>query len=268
MRRSVSMADDTFAADAGRHAMRAVQRFGRIIVVGGGCYGRYYVRQLARARSAGAVEWRRLVVVDRDPRCAVSALEESERPPALDLITAEWSEYFAGYLGDADPAPTLDDAIVPSPLMPHLMADWLLDRARERWPDRAIEVIRLDAALPVPWQRSGEDGTHYVSFAEWMCPINCIEPARCPHTRGERSWSMPLAVRAYADHERANGRELETPLVFHCSHRAYGVGMIDVRDVIAADATIAKTAAGRAADFLVGTVSHCHGALRMIRIPD
>ena len=79
---------------------------------------------------------------------------------------------------------------------------------------------------------------------------------------------MPAAVREYADREHASGRDLEPPLVFHCSHRAYGVGMIDVRDVISADATIAASASGRAASFLVGTVSHCHGALRVIRVGD
>jgi hypothetical protein len=265
----VSTADDTFAADAGRRAARVVQRFGRIVVVGGGCYGSYYVRQLTRARIAGAVEWRELLVVDRNPRCAVAMMDHADRPPALDVVTEEWRDFFARFLGEATTrADAAEDAIVPSPLMPHLMADWLVDRASNRWPSRVVEVVGLDAMLPVPWQRAGDDGTHYVSFAEWMCPINCIEPARCPHTRGERSWSMPAAVREYVERERASGHGLEPPLVFHCSHRAYGVGMIDVRDVIAADATIATSAADRAASFLVGTVSHCHGALRMIRVRD
>ena len=56
------------------------------------------------------------------------------------------------------------------------------------------------------------------------------------------------------------------PLLFHCTHRAYGVGMIDVRDVVAADAKIAERGSAGEAVFLVGTVSHCHGALRCITI--
>ena len=47
------------------------QRYGTIIVVGGGCYGSYYVRQLGRAAAAGAIACKRLVVVDRDPECRV-----------------------------------------------------------------------------------------------------------------------------------------------------------------------------------------------------
>jgi len=53
------------------------------------------------------------------------------------------------------------------------------------------------------------------------------------------------------------------PLVFHCTHRTHGVGMIDVADVVDADAAIAGVGA-RPASFLIGTVSHCHGALRRL----
>ena len=50
---------------------------------------------------------------------------------------------------------------------------------------------------------------------------------------------MPTALPAYAEAEREAGRPLEGPFVFHCAHRAFGVGMIDVRDVLAADRAIA-----------------------------
>jgi hypothetical protein len=208
-----------------------------------------------------------LVVVDRDSDCAVAHLPEGDRPPHLELVASDWGEYFARYLSAAASDDTArDDAIVPSPLMPHLMADWLVERAVTRWPTRAVRTAPLEGAPPVPWQRSGGDGTHYVSFATWMCPINCIEPARCPETRDVRSWSMPVAVRAYVDAEGVAGRPLEPPLVFHCTHRSYGVGMIDVKDVVEADAAMAARAERGPARFIVGTVSHCHGALRRVEI--
>lgn len=261
------MAVDTSEPDPERRTERAVQRFDTIVVVGGGCYGRYYVRQLARAERAGAVEWGALVVVDRDAACAVGNLAPGDTPPGLRLEVAEWSEFFARYLAQAalDPERSAADAIVPSPLMPHLMADWLSGRARERWPSRTISAEPLVHAPDVPWQRAGDDGTHYVSYAEWMCPINCIEPERCPHTRGERTWSLPPAMVRYVTAEREGGRPMDGPFIFHCAHRAYGVGMIDVRDVLAADRAMAARdgSVGELA-FLVGTTSHCHGALRRI----
>jgi hypothetical protein len=259
--------DATSGPDVARRAVRETQRFGSIIVVGGGCYGGYYVRQLARAERAGALAWESVVVVDRDARCPVALLPLADRPSGLRVDTAEWAAFFADYLGRAatEPHRHEHDAIVPSPLMPHLMADWLADRARERRPARRVATEPLAEPPAVPWQRAGDDGTHYVSFAEWMCPINCIEPPRCPHTRGERSWSLPPALALYAARERDAGRPLEGPFVFHCAHRAFGVGMLDVRDILAADRAIAvRGEAPGTAAYLVGTASHCHGAVRRI----
>jgi hypothetical protein len=238
--------------------------YGDIVVVGGGCYGAYYVRQLRRAREAGAISWRRLVVVDRDPACAVASDAEG-----VTLVARDWHLFFLEYLAACSAAPAAevaDHAIVPSPLMPHLMSDWLVSRARRRWPGRDVRLAPLGGALDVPWQRAGEDGTQYVSFATWQCPINCVEPRTCPHTRGPRAWSLPPTVRAFVETERLRGRRIEGPAVFHCAHRAYGVGMFDVADVVAADHLIAAVADARPAEVLVGTVSHCHGALAVLAL--
>lgn len=259
------------ATRAGEPAGR--QAYGDIVVVGGGCYGSYYVRQLRRARAADALSWRRLVVVDRDPDCAV-ARDAQGAPGAPDggdltLVTRDWSLFFGEYLAAAaarPPAEVAADAIVPSPLMPHLMAQWVVSRARARWPGRPMRLAPLDGAVDVPWQRTGADGTHYVSFATWECPINCVEPRTCPHTRGPRAWSMPPTLRAFVETERLRGRRLDGPAVFHCEHRAFGVGMFDVADVVAADALVASRAAGRAAEVLLATVSHCHGALTVLEL--
>ena len=240
--------------------------FGTIVVIGGGCYGSYYLRQLRRARAAGAVAWQRLVVVDHDPDCRVATAPDNED---CEHALSSWAEFLWVFLGRAadEPRSAAGDVIVPSPLMPHLLFDWLHARARTRHPERHVAVRPLMVAPGVPWQRASADGsTHYVSFAEWTCPINCIEPARCPATRNARDWTMPAAVSAHVAVERAAGHVLEGPLVFHCTHRAYGVGMIDVRDVLLADQRVAEVAGQGPADFLVGTVSHCHGALGILSV--
>ena len=259
------MADGTSVPEPGRPATRPTLQFGTITVIGGGCYGRYYVRQLHRAFTAGAIRWSALVVVDRDAECLVAHLQEADRPPQLEVRVAEWATYLGGYLdGAAANADAHDiDAIVPSPLMPHLLAEWIVGRMRGRWPQREVRVLPLEREPAIPWQRGGDDGTHYLSFAEWMCPINCIEPARCPHTRGPRDWSMPVALRRYVGEERERGRRHADPCVFHCTHRTHGVGMIDVADVLAADASVAGHGA-EGLSVLVGTVSHCHGAVQRV----
>jgi hypothetical protein len=247
--------------------------YGTIVVVGGGCYGSYYVRQLGRAARAGAISWHRLLVVDRDASCAVTQSLASEAETwgvcsSPEVVIDEWRAFFARWLEIAvgDPSAATDDALVPSPLMPHLLFDWLLARARTHWPDRRVSVEPLERAPNTPWERASPDGTHFVSFAEWMCPINCIEPARCPKTRDTRSWSMPVALRRYADDERVRGATLSGPAIFHCTHRAYGVGMVDVRDVIEADAEMQRLGDAGSFDYLVGTVSHCHGAVNRMAV--
>lgn len=238
-----------------------MQQYGTIAVIGGGCYGRYYVRQLRRARAAGAVSWERLVVVDRDAACAVAGAPHDD----LEMVTAEWEAWFDGVLDAAvaDPDAVVRDAVVPSPLMPHLVFRALLKRARARWPDRAVERARVHGDLEVPWQRDGDDGTRYVSVATWMCPINCIEPARCPHTRAERDWSMPVTL------QRAGpALALDAVAVVPVTHRAYGVGMFDVRDVLDADARIAGAGGRDRARILVATASHCHGAAGLLEVTE
>jgi len=237
---------------------RAPQRFATIIVVGGGCYGGYYVRQLDRAVKAGAIVAGSIVVVDRDPDCAVAkTLSADGSSLATTLEVAEWRNYFESYLTKAANLPDrcANDAIVPSPLMPHLMAEWLVNRAKDRWPNRVVRTTTIDSPLAVRWQRDGMDGTHYVSFADWMCPINCIEPRMCPETRDVRDWSLPPTIDAFA---REHGMH---SAVMHCRHRAYGVGMFETAEVVAADAVIRDAGDRGNAEVIIGTASHCHGAL-------
>jgi hypothetical protein len=246
--------------------------YGTIVVIGGGCYGSYYVRQLGRANRAGALTWERVLVVDRNPHCQVAASvdiqEASGRSPVPTLVTADWREFFRTYLaswsGNASSRPT--DSIVPSPLMPHLLYDWVRDRARSRWPDRAVETVPLVGKPDTPWQSDAPDGTHYASFATWTCPVNCIEPEICPHTRSERTWTMPKAMEDYVISEHAAGRPIEGPIVFHCTHRAFGVGMIPVVSVVDADHFVVEKANNRPARFAVATVSHCHGAINVLAV--
>jgi hypothetical protein len=244
--------------------------YGSIVIVGGGCYGSYYVRQLGRARAAGALNWSSVLVVDRDPGCKVARelAAGAVTTSGVSVVAAEWTSFFNDYLGAAcrDPKGTARDAIVPSPLMPHLMYEWLLSRARAAWPGRVVATKPLQSSPQVPWQRSSPDGTSYVSFAEWICPVNCIEPATCPKTRGPRSWTMPAAIESFVAAERSAGRPLLGPLIFHCTHRAYGVGMFDTATAVRADAFVRAAGTAGSADVLIGTVSHCHGALNVLSI--
>lgn len=242
---------------------RAPLHFRRIVVMGGGCYGSWYSQQLTRAIARDALTAQEIVVVDRDPQCrvAVQAAAGAYAGAPVRVEVAAWDAYIAEWLAIGAEALAMD-AMVPSPLMPHVCLDWLMARARARWPERSVLVEPLPVAPPMPWERAAPDGRHYVSFATWTCPVNCIEPARCPATRGPRDWSMPVAVQAFAD---GLAGPLDGACIFPCEHRTYGVGMIDAARIAAAEAMVTGPGA-LPRRLLVGTVSHCHGALGVLTI--
>ncbi len=237
---------------------------GEVVVVGGGCYGSFYAGQLLRARARGAARWDRLIVVDQDPRCR--AARELTGASGVEVVAAEWGAFFDAYFARAAAPSRAPASIVPSPLMPHLMYEWMVRRARARWPGRTIEARPVPLAAGTPYDTSGPDGTRYVSYADWLCPVHCIEPATCPIIRAPRSWEMTDAMgdltrRLDAAHPTAG------PVLFTCRHRVYGVGMFDVATVLEGDATVAAAGSGGGAtDVLVATISACHGAASLLHI--
>jgi hypothetical protein len=236
-----------------------------VMIVGGGCYGTFYAGQLLTARARGGLSFRSVLVVDRDPRCqAVTALEPSS--PWV-LVTREWDPFLAEFLARAGPPPgEPDDAVVPSPLMPHLFADWLLAEARRRWPDRSATLETPGVPFGTPYDAVGPDGVRYVSFADWICPTHCVEPLTCPVIRGPRTREMGDAFREYA-RRLSRSRPTAGPALFTTRHHAYGVGMIHAPEI--RESLRALEAAGRsgtAAALLIGTISACHGAAGVLTL--
>jgi hypothetical protein len=246
-------------------------RFRDVVIVGGGCYGTFYARQLLAAQQKGRAEFARLLIVDRERDCQFMR-EVGERPDAQ-LVHAEWNDFFDGYLGTqsaplaplaplAPVAPDAPDVIVPSPLMPHLMYHWLERRARQRWPERTVVTHPLERGPGTPYDRMAPDGTRYVSYADWLCPTHCIEPATCPVIRAPRSWEMSEALALLALQVDAAGH-----VAFTCEHQVFGVGTFPVADVLAGDALVECVGqTGAEADILVGTISHCHGAVNLLHL--
>ncbi|HSE65510.1 MAG TPA: hypothetical protein VLB12_00900 [Gemmatimonadales bacterium] len=236
-----------------------------IVIVGGGCYGTFYTRQLVEARKRGKVEFRRLLVVDRNPEC--QAAPDLVGDPSRQLVVENWGIFFDGYLGEAaEPrsrgAAEPRSVIVPSPLMPHLMYQWLLRRARERWPSRVVESRPLSEGPGTPYDVSSPDLVRYVSFADWICPTHCTEPSRCPVIRGPRTWEMREAIE-----DLAARLHMPAPILFECRHQVFAVGSFSVDEVVAGDRVVAEAGSkGEETDLLVGTVSACHGAINLLHL--
>ena len=239
------------------------------MIVGGGCYGTFYASQLAKAKARGKTEYRKVLIIDRNPDCQARR-QLGEADDRL-FVTQDWSTFFDDWLSDARRTThdARDDQIVPSPYMPHLMFEWVLRRARQRWPTRAVSVDTVPGKIPTPYDRSsgGPDATRYVSWADWICPTHCIEPALCPAIGASRTWEMGDTVRELAERLRASGRPVSGPALFVCKHQVFGVGMFSAEAVRAGDRLVEEAgASGEPAEVLVGTISSCHGALNVLHL--
>jgi hypothetical protein len=237
-----------------------------VVIVGGGCYGSFYAGQLLRAAERGKAEFRRLLVVDRNPACQVTREIGGNSP--ISLVPEDWDEFFDHYLTGvaADSGDLPGDAIVPSPLMPHLMYQWLVRQSRLRWPGRLVTTTPVPRGPGTPYDVTAPDGTRYVSFADWTCPTHCIEPAVCPVIRAPRTWEMAETLERLV-RRLSRSQPTAGPVLFVCEHRVYGVGMFDVASVLAGNSTV--SAAGSHSDpvdVLVGTISSCHGAVNLLHL--
>lgn len=234
---------------------------GETVIIGGGCYGSFYLSQLDIARQRGTVRWDRLLVVDRDPQCQAAALVNPV--PGAELRIATWDDFLDEWLEPAVGSRSADDRIVPSPMMPHLMADWLTRRLRRGWPHLSISPAAAEQPFDTPFDRLHPgDGVRYVSHADWLCPVHCIEPGRCPVIRGPRTWEMGDTVTEWATQHGA-----AATVLFTCRHVVHGVGMYPARlatEAVAAVAPVAVRPAG--GDVVVGSVSACHGAVAVVRM--
>jgi len=251
--------------------------FGDVVIIGGGCYGTFYTGQMERARDRGKISYRQLLIIDRNPACQMA--RELGETPDRRLVAQDWDAFLDEYLVEASggweappPRPPArlpahrPSQIVPSPLMPHLMYQWLLRRARARWPGRLVETRPLRSGPGTPYDVEAPDGTRYLSFADWLCPTHCIEPSLCPVTRAPRTWEMTDALQRWVvrrDRETAT----RGPVLFTCRHQAFGVGTFGVAEVLAGDALVAGAGAeGPAVEVLVGTISACHGAASLMHL--
>ena len=231
-----------------------------VVIIGGGCYGTFYAGQLAKAEAKGLARFRTVILVDRNPQCR--ARRELPEGPDRRYVEADWDGFFDSYLSDA--TDRNGDYIVPSPHMPHLMFDWLVRRAKARFAGRPVEVTPVGEGVGTPYDRVGRDGTRFVSFADWICPTHCVEPALCPAIGAPRTWEMSSAVETLA---RRLDPPVHGPALFVCRHHVFGVGTFSVESVLEGDRIVAAAGSGGSeARVLVGTISSCHGALSMLTI--
>lgn len=215
-----------------------------LVVIGGGCFGSYHACQLLKAVRAGRLPGERLLVVDRDAGC--QAARELSAAEEVAFAASDWLDFLRDWLPLAGP----EDHVVPAPLAPHLLWEWL---------GGELDAERVDPprGWQLPYERAGSGGELFLSAAGWRCPATCIEPAHCPALHAPRDWDLADIVEERA---RALGYR---PAVFRCLHLANGVGSVGVAALLRARERLAGDRSGPRV--LVATSSRCHAAVGALR---
>ncbi len=221
------------------------------MVVGGADIGAATACRLLRAAAAGRLQTDRIVIVDRDPACLAARIVD----PRVRFVAAEWADWLDAQLGDLGP----DDQFVPYHWAPHLLSDWLLRQVR-----RAGATAVRGGEIPshsVPVERTTGGGDRALSYATWVCPPTCIEPALCPHTRGPKDWSLARDLESGKDSDPFDAR-----IVFRCLHLVWGVGTVPASEILdARDRLVAGLPLGPRR-YLVATSSHCHALAAVLEV--
>src|SRR2546429_452157 len=90
-----------------------------LAIIGGGRAGTYHARQLLKAVRSGRLAGERLLIVDRSPSCPAG--HEFGAEPEVSFAWSDWSRFLRDWLGGA----AASDHLVPAPLAPHLLWQWL-----------------------------------------------------------------------------------------------------------------------------------------------
>ncbi len=222
-------------------------------MISGGAEGAFYVRQLLRAGRSGKLAVESIDVIDRAPGCAVA--REFGPDPRVRLAVSDWLDWLERRLDALPPGAQL----VPYHWAPHVLLEWL-SRQVARAGGSAVRRAPL-TPRGLPFEASVAHGDRALSYAAWLCPPACIEPARCPHTRGEKSWSLAADLATAHAPDAVDGR-----IVFRSLHFAYGVGTIPVADILVARDAVVRGLAAGSRTYLVATSSHCHALATTLRV--
>jgi hypothetical protein len=216
-----------------------------LVIIGGGWFGSHHARQLLKAVRSGRLAGERLLIVDSSVTCP--AVQEFGHAPEVSFACSDWSDFLDSWLARAAPS----DHLVPAPLAPHLLWEWL-----------ASQLGATRAAPPrgwgLPYEVPGPGLEVFLSAAGWTCPATCVEPAHCPALHAPRDWDLADLIR-----ERATQLG-HRPVVFQCLHLASGIGSIRIGDVLAARERLAGAATE---PVLVATTSRCHAAIGALAVP-
>ncbi|MDY6852183.1 MAG: NAD-binding protein [Thermodesulfobacteriota bacterium] len=209
-----------------------------IWVIGSGRFGRRAVEVLSRTRPKA-----RLLAVDHDDE----ALKDLE-PFGAEIINGDGLDFLVKNLFK-ESGPEWVMPCVPF----HLAYRWLLARLGPKAESIPVPP-EFGAGLPHPLQ--ADQGGFYISYADFLCPIDCPEPADiCTYTGKPRVGTLFKDLAA----KSCPGFEI---LVLRSRQLAPGLGGYRRSEMFDLERRVLESG-GR---LLVATACRCHGVIHGLRI--
>lgn len=224
-----------------------------IHILGGHKLAVSYHDKISQAKAAGEIAYERLFCVTDDPKAYAF-----DHVPQTNIIAKSYSDFIEEVLSDPNPV-SPRDTIVPDHTAKHVMLQVFLSHVARRLPNFKTELKPFAADFTTPFlYKSENDAIWAMSYATWVCPPDCDEPAICPHIAESRTWdffkTLPEAASQIATKSSVHLFGCE-PLVAEISHIRLAKM---AAELTAFDERLAGPVPFTA---LVATHSRCHGIL-------
>ncbi len=148
-----------------------MSRVDRIHVLGAHQLALSYYQKLEQAKTRGALDYKK-----------ISCISENYAEFILSLIAADENE-------------TKNDLIVPDHTAKHVLLEVFMEIAKRTSPTAQVLLAPFEADFSPPFLKKGDNNSIWaMSYATWICPPDCNEPAVCPHIQNDRTWDFHVSL--------------------------------------------------------------------------
>lgn len=235
-----------------------------IYILGGHKLAWSYFEKLLDARRTGALSFKEAYLVDPDPDCFGSRVKGS----GSRVIVKKYDEFILDYVarpGDG----TQNDILVPDHTARHVMLQVFMGLVEREFPSYRVALAPLKLPFATPFlSKSENDAIWAVSYATWICPPDCAEPAICPHIADTRAWDFDRSLAELFDEILAKASNSAVSVSRFPTRPLFAeivqIPFSHIRQVISDFLKALK--AGPPLKVIVATHSHCHGILGQFEI--
>lgn len=236
-----------------------------IYLLGGHQLAADYITKLFKAREEGLLSFSRIFSVDP----ALQTIVDKKFKSSVTSIKLEYHEFMAQVIGGDFSLSLTHDLLIPDHTAPHVLFQVFcsLVKTDSQLKNASVEVLPFNTDLGLPFQKTFDSGISALSFAQWVCPLECTEPGICPKIEYTRTWDFNETFQFVKRTEETNPDFLLN--AFSCSQLVYGIASLSFADILREwqrVITLYQKPSPNPLLFLVATFSRCHGIVGLGKI--